>query len=495
MRATTALGATALLLVSSNAFAQRLPGDGLDTHLFRPAMDSKGFFAVNGAEVMPGGQVSTGLVLDYGHNLLRASPPIIRHAFAGTFHFDYGIADRAIIGLSLPAVLMSGPGGMDVQGIQHVALQGKVKITDWLALGAQVGVPVSDMANDGGTEPSVWFWPRAIFEKRFDRFRIGLDVGWRGHAASDTQIRIDRGNLRDGSRLTYGVGASYRIWDPVDLVAETYATYLLSDSAGAQRPSNEALGGIKVFVERNSFLMLGAGPRYTSGFEAADFRATIGFVFEPRIEKPRGIGEREPPPPPPEPLHVPLPPAPPPPEPEDFDQDGIPNAEDKCPTQAGPRRPDKPEWHGCPDVKFGPGEMFIIDKIRFEVNSAKILPESNPILDKLAKVLSEHPELGLVEIAGHADERGPEKYNLQLTQARVTSVMNALVGRQVDSRRLRAKGYGFYCPLEPGHNEEAWGQNRRVEFKIIKGGPDFTPAPLGCDNATKHGVSPDPIPE
>lgn len=517
----TVVATSTLGLGASTAFAQRLPGDGIDTHLFRPAMDSKGLFAVNGADVMPGGHISTGLVLDYGHNLLRAQPePILRHAFAGTFHFDYGIGDRAIVGLSLPAILMSGPGGLDVQAIQHVALQGKLEITDWFAIGAQVGAPVSDAARDGGAEPSVWVWPRAIFEKRTDRFRVAFEAGWRGHAASDTAVRLDHGVVRDGSRITYGAGASYRVLDPVDVVAETYATYLLSDSAGALRASNEALGGIKVFVEKSSYLMLGAGPRYTSGFEAADLRATIGFVFEPRLESRSGKGAQDeetmlvdtdgdgipdsedacpyvkgPRTNDPRTNGCPTIKDPPPPEEKDFDHDGFPDAEDKCPTQPGQEWPGHPEWRGCPEVGLGQGTIFILKEIRFEVNSARILPQSNPILDAVAKVLAEHSEITLVEIAGHADERGPEKYNLTLTQARVNSVMSALVARRIDSRRLRAKGYGFYCPLQDGHDEEAWHQNRRVEFKIIKGGADASVPELGCANATQHGVSPDPIPE
>ena len=46
-------------------------GDGLDTHLFRPAVDSKGFFSVNGSDILGAGNLSFGLVLDYGRNLMR----------------------------------------------------------------------------------------------------------------------------------------------------------------------------------------------------------------------------------------------------------------------------------------------------------------------------------------------------------------------------------------------------------------------------------------
>src|SRR6476469_1237905 len=73
---------TAILLsilgLSSTAAAQASDhrvsdgnGDGLDTHLFRPAVDSKGFFSVNGSDILGAKNISFGLVLDYGRNLMR----------------------------------------------------------------------------------------------------------------------------------------------------------------------------------------------------------------------------------------------------------------------------------------------------------------------------------------------------------------------------------------------------------------------------------------
>ena len=69
----------AILAISAEVRAQtpedeRAPegnGDGMDTHLFRPAVDSKGFFSVNGSDILGKGDISFGLVLDYGRNLLR----------------------------------------------------------------------------------------------------------------------------------------------------------------------------------------------------------------------------------------------------------------------------------------------------------------------------------------------------------------------------------------------------------------------------------------
>jgi outer membrane protein OmpA-like peptidoglycan-associated protein len=99
-----------------------------------------------------------------------------------------------------------------------------------------------------------------------------------------------------------------------------------------------------------------------------------------------------------------------------------------------------------------------------------------------------------MEIAGHADERSSDQYNLRLTQDRVNSVLAALVQRGVAREKVRSKGYGEYCPEDTGHNETAWEKNRRVEFKIVKTKDGPTGVELGCPNAASHGVRPAPVP-
>lgn len=527
-----------VLGISNEARAQVVVpgnGDGIDTHLFRPALDSRGLVSVNGADVLPANRVSLGLTLDYGRNLLRLPDrPLVRDSFTGTFQFSYGVADRAVVGVSAPVLLMSG-GGVDQQSFGWVALHGKVRLVRGVAAAVQVGVPTSQAARNGGADPSVWYWPSLVFEKRFGsdgELRFAANVGYRGHAASGTTLALRDGNVSDASRVTYGAGASLRILEPLDVVAETYCTYLLGgDTEGALRPSNEVLGGIKLFVEKSSHLVLAAGPRYTKGFEAADVRGVIGFVFEPPAYDSDGDGIDDPEDRCPNTPGVrsedgcpldsdgdgipdvedacpyvkgprtgdpktngcpPIKDAVPPP-PGDFDQDGVPDVEDACPKDPGPRHKD-PQRNGCPDVLVGPGGITVFDEILFETASAKILPESLTIVDKVAKAINDHPEITLIEVAGHADERGGEKYNLQLTQARVDSVMRALVERNVDASRLRSKGYGFYCPREEGHDEEAWSKNRRVEFVIVKNKEGPTGVPLGCDVAKAHGVVPAPVP-
>src|SRR4051794_11793084 len=92
---TTFLAASTAGLGEAAAQSDRSPriaagnGDGMDTHLFRPAVDSKGFFSVNGADILGHKDLSFGLVLDYGHALLplnagHGPDHLIEHAFQGT---------------------------------------------------------------------------------------------------------------------------------------------------------------------------------------------------------------------------------------------------------------------------------------------------------------------------------------------------------------------------------------------------------------------------
>jgi OOP family OmpA-OmpF porin len=601
-------------------------GAGLDTHLFRPALDSKGLFSVNGTDILGSKDISLGLVLDYGHNLLRTSnDPLIEHSFQGTLQFSYGIANVVIVGVDMPVDLMSGnqtvdadgnatypgqwgPAKLAYQGLGYFAVHAKWRILKvehglGVALGVQLGQALSDAAANAGGDPSFFAWPMAMVEKRFGttgQLRLALNGGIRAHATSSTTLPLSEGKLTDGSLLTYGGGVSYRILDSLDLVAETYGTYsLASDTASALRPSNEVVGGLKLFVERNSYLMLGAGPRYTNGFEAADQRVLLGFVFEPSIGDRDGDGIKDdvdqcPDDPEdfdgfkdedgcPDPdndndgipdINDRCPNVPEdrdgdhdedgcpeasdgdrdgdgipdsmdkcPDEPEDRDgfqdqdgcpdpdndQDGIPDKVDQCPNdpedkdgfedQDGCPDPDNdkdgipdvkdkcpndPETYngfededGCPDkgsVIIQDNNIIILDKIKFRTASAEILPESNKILDAVATTLAHHPEFTLLEVAGHADERASDEYNLRLTQDRVNSVMRALIQRGIEKSRLRSKGYGEYCPLEEGHNEAAWEENRRVEFKIVKTKDGPTGVELGCANASSHGVKSDPVP-
>ena len=148
----------------------------------------------------------------------------------------------------------------------------------------------------------------------------------------------------------------------------------------------------------------------------------------------------------------------------DRDGDRFPDKGDRCPDEAGgPESKD-----GCPIVVVTQEAIVILDKVYFELNEAVLLSSSHGLLNEVAKVFLDNPHLKKVEIQGHTDDLGTDQYNLKLSQERAESVRQYLVSKGVDAGRLVAKGYGEAKPLQDGITDEARGNNRRVEFRILE---------------------------
>ena len=586
--AATSLALLALAAGSGEARAQgkttvpdRVPttnGTGMDLHLYRPAVDSKGFFSVNGADILGGGDISLGLILDYGHGIMPLNPGhgsdfMVDHAFKGTVQFDYGIADILVVGASVPIVLNDGGGvtgigaigqktydtdSLNATAVGDLALHVKVPI---LRPNKAIGIAVVAQAGGGigqtrnlASEPGFFYWPKLVLEEQIGRVRLGLEGGFRGHTGEnpsfglgrDKKPQLSSGLFQYANLATAGFAVGVRPVPVMELAAETYGTYEVGGQSEAkQRLSAEAIGGIKLFIERNSYFMLAGGAGYTRGFQSAQERAVVSFIFEPSLsDKPKKEPEPE--------IEVIRQPVDGdrdgdgildsrdkcPDEPEDRDgfedadgcpdpdndKDGIPDVVDKCPNDpedfdgfedkdgcpeldndgdgipdAADRCPNMKEIFngfedadGCPDsgrVILQDNNIIILDKILFKTGSAEILPESFPIVNAVADTLIHHPEFTLVEVGGHADARGLPKVNVKLTHDRSISVVDALVKKGIERSRLQPQGYGSYCPVEAARTPAAYEKNRRVEFKILKGPGGPTGVPLGCDEAKKNGIS------
>ena len=152
--------------------------------------------------------------------------------------------------------------------------------------------------------------------------------------------------------------------------------------------------------------------------------------------------------------------------PGDSDGDGIPDNEDACPIVPGPKNAD-PKKNGCPAVQISQGQIKILEQIKFKTASAEILPVSQPIIDAVAKVMKDHPEIKKVEIQGHTDNKGSDVLNSNLSAARAESVRKALIKAGVDGTRFSAKGFGPKVPIDTNDTEEGRANNRRVEFHIL----------------------------
>jgi OOP family OmpA-OmpF porin len=210
-------------------------GDGVDLHLFRPALDSKGFFSVNGADILGHLDFSLGLILDYGYGQMKLNPGhgadyMLTHAFQGTLQFDLGILNYVVVGISAPVILNGGDGVTNIgpsgatynddtlalQALGHIAAHVKVRILKpnensplGLAIVGQAGYEIGG-SNNFGAEPGFFYWPQLVLEKRFfsDKLRLGLNAGYRGHTGQNAAFGNSTGADGKATRRSSFTGTS-----------------------------------------------------------------------------------------------------------------------------------------------------------------------------------------------------------------------------------------------------------------------------------------------
>jgi len=345
-----------------------------------------------------------------------------------------------------------------------------------------------------------------------DLVRIPLNVGYK---LNNTQRLSEQGLLELANEFTWGAGLQFLLaQEKVMLTAEGFGRTSLGRSEatpGFARRENspiEVLGGIK-YLHPKGFVVGAAGSAGVhTGYGAPDWRATgmVGYTMPEKT--------------------TPLPVVSPildtdgdglldpddecPNEPEDFDgfededgcpdldndADGILDVDDACPNEPGP-----PETNGCPDpdrdgdgvpdridncpdepgtlanqgcqdpqlVQITKGQLKILEKVFFPLNSARIVPRAFPLLDNVASVIQAHPEIEQIRIEGHTDRTGRLDFNMKLSKRRAGSVVEYLVSKGVSKDRLVAEGFGPTRPIVPDAKTKAeLAKNRRVEFHIVE---------------------------
>jgi OmpA-OmpF porin, OOP family len=122
-------------------------------------------------------------------------------------------------------------------------------------------------------------------------------------------------------------------------------------------------------------------------------------------------------------------------------------------------------------VQLEPIEVVVTDDriefagtVYFAFGSAVLLAESHDLLDEIALVLIDQPQLRRVRVEGHTDRQGSADYNQRLSEARASSVVAYLIGAGVEEERLEAVGFGESRPISKIDQE-----NRRVDFVIVSG--------------------------
>ena len=111
----------------------------------------------------------------------------------------------------------------------------------------------------------------------------------------------------------------------------------------------------------------------------------------------------------------------------------------------------------------------ILQPIYFEYDKSNITKEGAAELDKLVQVMNEYPTM-VIFAKSHTDQRGSDRYNLNLSDRRAKSTVQYLVSKGISKERISGQGFGESEPKVTCDNctEEQHAQNRRSEFLIVK---------------------------
>jgi outer membrane protein OmpA-like peptidoglycan-associated protein len=156
---------------------------------------------------------------------------------------------------------------------------------------------------------------------------------------------------------------------------------------------------------------------------------------------------------------------------EDNDRDGIADASDKCPNQPEVIN-GVDDTDGCPDsgvIQLVDDRVVLDDSVLFRSQRARVTVAGQKILSAVMTLWKQHPEWERLDVEGHADQRGPERFNKWLSEERAQRVRKTLIEMGVPAGKITARGFGASKPrVSDGKGENMWSRNRRVELVVVK---------------------------
>lgn len=165
--------------------------------------------------------------------------------------------------------------------------------------------------------------------------------------------------------------------------------------------------------------------------------------------------------------------------PQDFDKDGVPDSEDDCPTDPGPKESagckkdlraakPAPSPSAAPEVaKLEADHLVLPRPVEFERGSARLVPSAGPLIAALAVAVAKLAPSKKLVVRGHTDDRGAKAANVLLSKRRAQAVVKALTDHGVEPARLDAQGVGPGEPVADNATEAGRAKNRRVEFRLL----------------------------
>ncbi|MDQ3262774.1 MAG: OmpA family protein [Myxococcota bacterium] len=466
-----------LLALSSGALAQSVSGFELQQLRPNPNPSEGGFVSLS-PTVLPRGEWRAHAVFNYASNPLilynsldeRVAGAVSRQA---TLHLlgAVGLWNFLELGVDLPVVVHQAgeamPAGIAPSVVHSVGFgdlrivpKAKLLTLRSEAIGAEFVVagaldlflPTGDPAGLRGGDLRIG--PSVAVEAAFSGGRhLGSNVGYLYRAPREF------GGLRIADTFGWSLYAETPVLGPLAVRAEVFGR--LGDAGqGRLHAPLEALLGVKATpfgVEVLAAVGAGVGRSYGT----PDWRGLLSMQV-PLGRRTAAASPVQPAPPlvsaaPSAPREEPPAVVEPPPEPvvsAPVEPEPVPPMVEAAPPKVR--------------VNRGLGRLELADTIHFKTASAEIADRSFPLLDEVAVILFEHPEIKVLIIEGHTDIRGGRQYNLKLSRARADSLRHYIIGKGVDASRLQALGFGPDQPVADNGTEAGRATNRRVDFRIAE---------------------------
>ena len=137
-------------------------------------------------------------------------------------------------------------------------------------------------------------------------------------------------------------------------------------------------------------------------------------------------------------------------------------------SQLFPLSKNEPDSTYSKDIPLQPIEVnasLVLKNILFDTKSAQLQAVSMIEINKLLQLLTENPTLK-IQINGHTDNVGSPADNMKLSADRAKAIVDYLVGKGVDLKRVTFKGFGETKPIADNKTEAGKALNRRTEFVI-----------------------------
>jgi len=117
------------------------------------------------------------------------------------------------------------------------------------------------------------------------------------------------------------------------------------------------------------------------------------------------------------------------------------------------------------EMPDGSLKVNIPSNVSFDTDKTVLKPDLLPVLDSVARALTQHPELR-TKVVGHTDSTGSAAHNQTLSDNRARSVTTYLASKGVAQDRMSIEGRAARDPIADNGTAEGRAANRRVEIYL-----------------------------